>query len=196
MSVRREPGGTRYDGTARPDRIVVPLGGVETALTETQATRLRDELTAALGGGSEPAAPAVRDDDSAAGANRVSDADLERAIGWFRGDHPVNAITRAALVELRDRRAAAAGCPVAGSGVAQERAEGPGRPEAGGRPDEQASVGSRRLRVWTLDELRELCNAAEEARAIAVAENRLTVRSVRLDLAIGGDAAEDGASRP
>lgn len=56
MTVRREDGGTRHDGTARGWRIVVPLGGGETSLTEAEATKLRDELSTALGSGARSTA--------------------------------------------------------------------------------------------------------------------------------------------
>lgn len=64
MTTRHDP--VRREATARGPRIVVPLGGADYVLTVERATELRDELSTALAGGSEPTPDT---DDNPAGAN-------------------------------------------------------------------------------------------------------------------------------
>lgn len=59
----------RREETPRGPRIIVPLGGEEAVLGLERAQRLRDELSAALGAGSETADLATSTDGNRPGAN-------------------------------------------------------------------------------------------------------------------------------
>lgn len=104
VTVRSESRGAHHDGTPRGRRIIVPLGGVDHALTEAEATELRDSITRALG-----APPALTDREAmvfAVAFDRVLDEKI--AAGSAAAQHPAVAAAIHACGRVRWLRLAAA----------------------------------------------------------------------------------------
>ena len=119
--VRSEDGGHRADGTPRGRRIVVPLGGCETALTVAEARRLRDELICALdtpeagASGVAPEAPGSRTGQETRGFEAAGEASERTDAGpepTTAGGPPALADREAMVWAVAYERAAADGHPV------------------------------------------------------------------------------------